>query len=323
MRGYFKLLMMAGALTATAARGEVPENIKQGLSEIGRAVIDPAATAELYRSLHPERPAADVQVTRAISYGPDPRNLLDVFRPATAKGDARVLVFVTGGMGDRDESFPNCEPYNDNVMQWAAGQQMVAVKVGRRGVLVGDENGEDVGAAVRWVHDHIADYGGDPDRVFIWGYSAGAMSIADYLARDQFQAGRGTLVAGAILMAGPYKLHPIAVPDDGGLKVRLTKDGPIVSPPPVDPALVAGKSVVPGMIALRTPFMLLASERDPDLLLNSTLLLSDELNKAGKAHGFRILKYHNHSSEIFSVNTADTSATAPILEWINGVERER
>lgn len=323
MRATLQLLILTGVMMTSTAHGEVPENIKNGLSEIGRVVIDPSATADLYRSLHSAHPTADAQITRDISYGPNPRNMLDVFRPGTAKNKARVLVFVTGGMGDRNESFPNGEPYYDNVMYWATAQQMVAVKVGRRGVFVGDENGDDVGTAVRWIHDHIAEYGGDADRVFIWGYSAGAMSLADYLSREQFQAGKGTLVAGAVLMSGPYNLDPITVPDDGGLKVRLAKDGPILSPPPTDPALVVGKSVVPGMKALTTPLMLLASERDPDLLLNSTLLLNDELNKAGKPHAFKILKYHNHSSEIFSVNTGDTSATAPILEWINSVERKR
>src|SRR4029078_8311951 len=32
----------------------------------------------------------------------------------------------------------------------------------------------DVAKAVRWVHDHVAEFGGDPKRLFVMGHSAGA-----------------------------------------------------------------------------------------------------------------------------------------------------
>ena len=32
----------------------------------------------------------------------------------------------------------------------------------------------DVAKSIRWVHDHIAEYGGDPKRLLILGHSAGA-----------------------------------------------------------------------------------------------------------------------------------------------------
>ena len=31
----------------------------------------------------------------------------------------------------------------------------------------------DVASAIRWVHDHIAEYGGDPQRLLVMGHSAG------------------------------------------------------------------------------------------------------------------------------------------------------
>jgi triacylglycerol lipase len=33
---------------------------------------------------------------------------------------------------------------------------------------------EDLAAVLRWVQENVAQYGGDPDRVVLWGHSAGA-----------------------------------------------------------------------------------------------------------------------------------------------------
>jgi acetyl esterase/lipase len=42
----------------------------------------------------------------------------------------------------------------------------------------------DVAKSIHWVHDHIAEYGGDPKRLFIMGHSAGA-ELAALLCTDE------------------------------------------------------------------------------------------------------------------------------------------
>ncbi len=71
---------------------------------------------------------------------------------------------------------------------------------------------EDGAKALAWVSGHIEDYGGDPDRIFVAGHSAGAHIGAllaanpAYLAREGKD--RSAVVRGFAGLAGPYAFTP-------------------------------------------------------------------------------------------------------------------
>ncbi|MFX4853975.1 alpha/beta hydrolase, partial [Acinetobacter baumannii] len=50
---------------------------------------------------------------------------------------------------------------------------------------------EDVGLAVRWVQENIAAQGGDPQRVYLLGHSAGGSLAASYVGQAQFHGSSG------------------------------------------------------------------------------------------------------------------------------------
>ena len=58
------------------------------------------------------------------------------------------------------------------------------------GTLIGD-----VAKSIRWVHEHIAEYGGDPERLFIMGHSAGAQLAALICIDDRYLKAEGLSLA--------------------------------------------------------------------------------------------------------------------------------
>jgi triacylglycerol lipase len=315
IRTRIALAAAALALAATGASAQVTPEMKAKIAAIG-PIVDPPSTAPLYRPLQPSAPYAGVTVVRDVHYGPDPRNILDVFTPTAGAGPRPVLLFVPGGPGNKIEPVPGGEAFYDNVMLWAAKNGMVGVNIQRRGQNF-DDAAKDVSAAIQWVQVNAAAHGGDPDRIFVWGHSAGAMSVANYLSHPQFYGPRGVGVKGAVLMAGPYNLAPFK-PRTASLQIRMAPGAPVTTLPvgAGDPAT----SQAPGLKALTIPLFVSAAELDPPVLVELAQELNRELTAAGKPPKFVIYKDHGHMSEIFAVNTADVSTSQPVLDWIRAIK---
>ena len=70
---------------------------------------------------------------------------------------------------------------------------------------------EDTAAVIGWTHRNIANYGGDPERLFLSGHSAGAYNVAQvaleprWLAQEQVPS---SAIRGVVGLAGPYDFYP-------------------------------------------------------------------------------------------------------------------
>jgi len=140
---------------------------------------------------------------------------LNVWRPKKS-GSFPVMVWIHGGgyvMGSGGGGLSGKESYNG--MQLATTGDVVVVTINYRlhvfGFLAdpalraedpnkstGNYGSLDQVAAIRWVHDNIAAFGGDPANVTIFGESAGGWSVCTMLATPLNQ----DMFAHAILESG-------------------------------------------------------------------------------------------------------------------------
>src|SRR5579862_6489887 len=100
--------MMGLALSVVHA--QPPPDIESALVKIG-PIVDPVCTARLYRPLMPKnditsnlpQPYPGITVIRNKSFGPDPKDVVDIFSAESGPTNRTVLIYVPGGAGNKIE----------------------------------------------------------------------------------------------------------------------------------------------------------------------------------------------------------------------------
>src|SRR5262245_47466907 len=208
-------LAMAGAASA-----QVTPQMYAELKKIGQ-IVDPACTAKLYRPLMPpsdyntywpagaSAPATQmplypgITIARDVSFGPHPKDLLDIFSADKGGDNRTVLIYVPGGAGNKiEQQAREANAFYDNIGRWATKNGMVGVLVQRHpGTGNWDDGGRDIAKAVDWLTANVAKYKGDPKRMFIWAHSAGNGPLGVYIGHaDRWP--KGVAVKGAVFMSG-------------------------------------------------------------------------------------------------------------------------
>jgi arylformamidase len=129
------------------------------------------------------------EVQRNIPYvdSPHERQVLDVYAPTNAKNLPVVFWIHGGGWQAGDKTSVQLKP------QAFVDRGFVFVSTNYRllpdfdmGTIV-----RDIAKSVHWVHDHIGKHGGDPQRLFIMGHSAGAQLAALICIDDRYLKAEG------------------------------------------------------------------------------------------------------------------------------------
>ena len=214
-----KYAKSATIIARQALSGFVSLGIALLLAACGAGVISQP------RSERQQKVAASVvarmQVIEDIAYakpksGPHSLNTLDIYSRPTTTGQRRrpVIVFIHGGGWNQgDKSFIG-KPKNRVVPDYYTRQGYVFVALNFRLAYSREspkatlaDMAEDIAAALNWLNQNIARYGGQSDRFLLWGYSSGA-HLAALMATDQSYLKRydnwPSLISGVIAMDVPH-----------------------------------------------------------------------------------------------------------------------
>jgi arylformamidase len=281
---------------------EMRAKLKALGAELSPAMIN--ATREMMSPLVPAGDPA-VEVTRDHRYGPDERNRLDVFRKG-APESAPVLVYIHGGgfvMGDK--TAPG-SPFFDNVGTWAAQQGWIGVTMTYRLAPMHrwPSGPLDLAHAVAWLREHIAGFGGDPNRIFLVGQSAGAAHVAAYVAHARFHAG-AVGIAGAALISGV--LDPSSQPANPFSAAYFGEN----------PGTPADADSIAGLVVTDIPLLFTVSEFDPrDFQDQAASLVRAWHAQKGTYPPMVYLAGHNHISPAQSIGTSEDQLARHIADFV-------
>ncbi|THG08643.1 hypothetical protein TEA_024539 [Camellia sinensis var. sinensis] len=165
------------------------------------------------------------QVRRGIVYGDQPRNRLDLYLPKNSDGPKPVVAFVTGGawiigafveLGKGMDYLERKEMKNfDGVFiklllmlrQQLSDRDIIVACIDYRNFPQGTMSDmvQDASQGISFVCNHIAEYGGDPNRIYLMGQSAGAHIAACALLEQAIkESGEGESTSWSVSQINAY-----------------------------------------------------------------------------------------------------------------------
>ncbi|KAL9352396.1 hypothetical protein Peur_055076 [Populus x canadensis] len=142
------------------------------------------------------------RVLRSIVYGDQPRNRLDLYLPKNTDGPKPVVAFVTGGAW---------------IIGYKAWGSLLGQQLSERDIMVAcidyrnypqgtmSDMVEDASEGISFVCNKVAEYGGDPNRVYLMGQSAGGHIAACALVEQAIkEAGEGGSTTWSVLQIKTY-----------------------------------------------------------------------------------------------------------------------
>ncbi|HEY4220801.1 MAG TPA: alpha/beta hydrolase [Myxococcota bacterium] len=146
------------------------------------------------------------------------KHRLDVYHPRDSKERWPVVVFVHGGYwkgGDKTYWQAITGLYgNAGVALGELGVGTVVTNYRLWPDATLDQMLDDVVGAMKWAHDHVAEMGGDPNRIYLAGHSAGAHLVTLIGSRPDILTKRGfdpAWLKGVVGVSGIYDI-PSTVP---------------------------------------------------------------------------------------------------------------
>jgi len=278
------------------------------------AVLDMPFTQSIYKPLLDRQPREGVKIRRDVRYGSDERQRLDIYEPeAQPAGLRSLLLLMPGGgfiRGDKSE--------RENFGQRFAREGVVTAVANYRLAPLHQwpAGAEDVIAAYVWLRQNAAQFGVDPNRIFLAGESAGAAHVAAATLVRRFHPREGLVIAGTVLISGVYNAH---------LERLARVQFGVTTPDPRNEAYFGSdferyrqmSTVELIDVPPAAPLLITYAELD---LLGMQVQAGELFARLVTDHGYspqlRVIRGHNHLTQVYAVNTGDESLSAPLLEFL-------
>ena len=148
-------------------------------------------------------PAQAQDAKRDIPYAANghARQVLDVYSPAGAK-NLPVVFWIHGGgwqAGDKKDVQLKPRAFTEKGFVFVATNYRLLPDADMGAIV------RDIALGIRWVHEHIAEHGGDPKRLFVMGHSAGAQLAALVCTDERYLKAEGvplSVVKGCVPVDG-------------------------------------------------------------------------------------------------------------------------
>jgi len=169
---------------------------------------------------------------------------------------------------------------------------------------------QDAAASFAWVKRHIAEYGGDADRVFASGYSAGAYLVA-LLATDARYLAAHKLsprdIRGAAPVSAFYWVERRGVAPDRDPRVWGT-----------DRAVWVDASPAHHLGATAPPMLILYADRDEDWRREQNVEVAAAMNAAGHTRvELKMISDRNHATIMSRIGSDGDDTTEQIIRFVS------
>jgi len=254
----------------------------------------------------------DPAVKKGIGYVAEAQSdmqTLDIYLPREAR-NAPVLIFVHGGgwrRGSKDQmahaQFASLFPPQGFV---------TVVPNYRLSTVAGfPAQIEDLAGAFAWTYRNIHEYGGDPNKIFVSGHSAGG-HLACLLALDTRYLDRLNVPAGAV--KGVLALS--AIYDIPEMKDRALKT--LVEPAfGTDPSAWRQASPIHHVRSGLPPFLILYAQRDTNTLKAQARRFADALKQKNTPVVVAELEREGHLSVLLRTRRGTNPAAPHMLEFMH------
>jgi acetyl esterase/lipase len=154
------------------------------LPEVDMTTVSPEVMRANMKGLFVSEDAPDVPATDTSVAGPAGDVAVRVYEPAGSSAEGPTVVWFHGGgfcVGDLESTDGTCRR-----LATASGMRVVSVDYRLAPEHPYPAGVDDCWAALRWVGEHAAELGGDPDRIAVAGDSAGGnlAAVMAHLARE-------------------------------------------------------------------------------------------------------------------------------------------